>query len=493
MDPNASFKTSLSAWILGIFCFAVGLAGGRTFATSRVGIELFSDPTGTLEVFSSSGALDSRNPFFHVLGTNGRTCESCHVASDAYTITPPHIQQRFAASNGADPLFRPVDGSNCPDSPGVNSNPPDPAAYSLLLNKGLIRVGMAIPANAQFTVSVVSDPYGCAQTTDSTGRVRLSVYRRPLPSTNLRFLSAVMFDGRETLKPLNDPATYRANLEFDLADQARDAIMTHEQGVTPPTQDLLKQIVDFEIATYSAQQADNSAGPLVSQGAKGGPVYLSSVPYYPGINDSLGGNPTGAEFNPNTFTLFNVWQNLTSHTPSAAARASVARGQAIFDTAPLLIQDVKGLNDALGVATINGTCSTCHDAINSGGHSLPVPLDIGIASVATGSSGPLNEALGELHPPLVPVYDLTCSTNLGGPLNFTVRTTDPGRALVTGRCADIGKVKGPVLRGLAGHAPYFQNGAADTLEQVVDFYNDRFQMGLTANEKADLVNFLRSL
>jgi cytochrome c peroxidase len=493
MEPNASFRTSLSAWILGILCFAGGVAGGRTFATSRVGMELFSDPTGTLAVFSSNGALDSRNPFFHAQGTNGRSCETCHIATDAYTITPPHIQQRFAATNGTDPLFRPVDGANCPNSPGVNSNPPDPSAYSLLLNKGLIRVGMAIPANAQFTVSVVSDPYGCAETTDSMGHVHLSVYRRPLPSTNLRFLSAVMFDGRETLKPLNDPATYRANLESDLADQARDAIMTHEQGAAPPTQDVLKQIVDFEIATYSAQQTDNSAGPLVSQGADGGPVYLSSVPYYPGINDSLGGNPTGAEFDPNAFTLFSAWQNLASRTPSAAARASVARGQAIFNTAPLFIQNVKGLNDALGVATIQGACSTCHDAINSGGHSLPVPLDIGIADVPTDPSDSPSDALGELDSPLVPVFDLTCSTALGGPSNFTVRVTDPGRALITGHCADIGKVKGPVLRGLAGHAPYFQNGAADTLEQVVSFYNERFQMGLTANEQADLVNFLKSL
>src|SRR5512143_668247 len=192
MDRHASFKTALTPWVLIAFCFAAGLAGGLTFATSQVGIELFSDPTGTLAVFSSNGGLDSRNLFSRPLGTNGRSCESCHMASDAYTITPPHIQRRFAVSRGIDPLFRPVDGSNCPDSPGVNANPPDPSAYRLLLSKGLIRVGMPIPANAQFTVSVVSDPYGCAEITDSTGHVKLSVYRRPLPTTNLRFISAVM-------------------------------------------------------------------------------------------------------------------------------------------------------------------------------------------------------------------------------------------------------------------------------------------------------------
>jgi cytochrome c peroxidase len=54
-------------------------------------------------------------------------------------------------------------------------------------------------------------------------------------------------------------------------------------------------------------------------------------------------------------------------------------------------------------------------------------------------------------------------------------------------------VKGPILRGLAARAPYFHNGAAATLEQVVAFYNLRFQMGLTASEMADLVAFLKTL
>jgi len=67
-----------------------------------------------------------------------------------------------------------------------------------------------------------------------------------------------------------------------------------------------------------------------------------------------------------------------------------------------------------------------------------------------------------------------------------VLTTDPGRALVTGKCADIGKTKGPILRGLAARAPYFNNGSGATLTDVVNFYDKRFSIGLTAQEKADL-------
>ena len=74
-----------------------------------------------------------------------------------------------------------------------------------------------------------------------------------------------------------------------------------------------------------------------------------------------------------------------------------------------------------------------------------------------------------------------------------VHTTDPGRAMITGRWADIGKFKGPILRALAARAPYFHNGSAVTLEEVIDFYDVRFNVGLTNQERADLAAFLRAL
>jgi cytochrome c peroxidase len=74
-----------------------------------------------------------------------------------------------------------------------------------------------------------------------------------------------------------------------------------------------------------------------------------------------------------------------------------------------------------------------------------------------------------------------------------VKTLDPGRALVTGACRDIGKIKAPVLRGLGGRAPYFHNGSATTLMEVVEFYNARFQIRLAPQEKSDLVAFLSTL
>jgi cytochrome c peroxidase len=65
--------------------------------------------------------------------------------------------------------------------------------------------------------------------------------------------------------------------------------------------------------------------------------------------------------------------------------------------------------------------------------------------------------------------------------------------MITGNCADIGKFKGPVLRGLAARAPYFHNGSAATLEDVVEFYDQRFGIGLTDQQKSDLIAFLNAL
>jgi len=74
-----------------------------------------------------------------------------------------------------------------------------------------------------------------------------------------------------------------------------------------------------------------------------------------------------------------------------------------------------------------------------------------------------------------------------------VTVTAGGRALITGKWADIGKTKGPVLRGLASRAPYFHNGSGSTLADVVTFYNTRFNIGFTAQEQADLIAFLNAL
>jgi cytochrome c peroxidase len=444
------------------------------------------DSSGVVESFSLTAPTDtSQHPFFQSLGTNGRACATCHEPRSAWSVSATSIRRRFAISRGKDPIFRVNDGATC-DTDDVSTLAAKLSAYSLLLSKGLIRISLPLPTTQlgsnpplppDFSITSVKDPYSC--TSLSSASPSISVYRRPLPAANL-FLTqctqsdpscaplSIMWDGREQ----------------SLESQATDATLGHAQAQSSPTDDQLAQIVNFESNVFDAQAFDFKAGLLSVDGATGGPIFLSQLDFYIGINDSL-----SPGFDPTVFTLFSAWENLSASDHQDAARASIARGETLFNTKTFTITNVNGLNlepgDPFGQSgPIAGTCTTCHDSPNVGNHSLKLALDIGIADA------------GVKAPPVVnisglPVFTVRC---ISGPLqgqSFTV--TDLGRAMTTGKCADVGKVKGPILRGLAARAPYFHNGSAASLDDVVKFYNRRFNIGFTAQEKKDLVAFLRAL
>jgi len=412
---------------------------------------------------------DPGNPFFQSLGTNGRSCHTCHEPQTGMTLTPARALLRFDETRGTDPLFRPNDGSVSPLA-DVSTVGARRRAYALLLDRGLIRVGIGIPSNAEFELQAVSDPYGYASARE------LSLFRRPLPAANLRFLSTVMWDGRETFKDPSQPNGF-ATIHFDLADQANSATTGHAQG-QPLSGDQRDAIVAFEMQVFTAQRFDFRAGMLDLDGAQGGPAPLITQEYYFGINDPLGADPAG--FNPVAMTAFKAWEGATGRPHGQAdARAAIARGEVVFDTRPISITGVSGLNDDLGLATIPGTCTTCHDTPNSGNHSVPAPLRIGTSEV---------DPVGGLDASGLPVYTLRKLST-----GETVRVTDPGRALITGKWKDIARIKGPILRGLASRAPYFHNGSARTLHDVVQFYDVRFALQLTEQDKADLEAFLAAL
>ncbi|MEO8836007.1 MAG: cytochrome C [Caldimonas sp.] len=450
------------------------------------GRERHRNPSGVALTISATGRIDRSNPFFTSIGTNGRTCETCHQAREGWSVTPRGIRERFEATRGTDPIFRTNDGSNSPRA-DVSTPRARRAAYSMLLGKGLIRVGMPMPASAEFDLVAVDDPYGYASAAE------LSLFRRPLSATNLRFLSTVMWDGRETFAdPASTDCLYGttacfASVRFDLLHQAGAATDGHAQAVVGSLTDAERQaIVSFELGLTTAQVRDDAAGRLMVHGATGGPLALQAQPFWFGINDTLVGDyRSHAAFTPEVMKLFDAWQ---SYIPDdrrsdaegrdrdiAVARRAVARGQALFNSKPIAIVGVKGLNDALGVAVIPGTCTTCHNSPNAGDHSVPLPLDIGVAAASR-------------RTPDLPLYTLRNRTT--GELS---RTSDPGRALITGRWQDIGKFKGPTLRALAARAPYFHNGSATNLHEVVRFYDERFGIGFTQQEKDDLVAFLKAL
>ena len=467
----------------------------------------FGNPSGASETYSSTGGgIDLTGPFFQSMGTNGRSCATCHQPSDGMSVSTASVQQRFALTQGQDPIFRTVDGSNCNHSVDVSTLAGRQAAYSLLRTRGLIRIALAVPANADYRVVSVNNQYGCIESDV------ISMYRRPLPSTNLRFLSAVMFDGRESTPATGTTkilyANYPNSLLNDLAHQSVDATNIHAQGDgTRPTPAEQQQIVNFEMSLFTAQIIDNYAGRLDAKDVTGGPLPLVTQPFFISANSSVhflvsdfeqpGGlvTPGDGQFTPAIFNPFDPWTQM----PSKSPRAAVARGQAIFNSKPINITGVSGINDdvsagglvAGGVASLQGTCGTCHDTPNVGNHSFPTPLDIG-----TGDPTPANPSvnLGGLDLTSLPAITV-CKKDpaTGLPTSTCTTTTDLGQALIDGRFDHVGKIKGPILRGLSARAPYFHNGSAQTLLDAVHFYESRFGLVLTPQEESDLVAFLSVL
>ena len=436
--------------------------------------------SGILATYTTAGFIDEANPFFRPMG-NGRSCASCHQASDGWSLTPHTVKLRFDQSNGTDALFSAHDGANSPAA-DVSTVEARRSAYSMLLSKAVIRMSLPVPENAEFELAAVDDPYGYASAS------ALSLFRRPLPAANLKFLSTVMWDGRETYK---DPQSSNclagttecySDLDVNLSHQAANAVIAHAQTANELSAEDKAAIVNFQKGLFTAQLTDNRAKSLTGAGAKGGPLALADTAFYFGINDRQNGDyRTQEPFTARAMTLFDAWNTSSSladpDTPSSeidevtAARQSILRGQVIFNNRDIFINSVSGMP----TASIRGTCTTCHSAPNTGSHSTPLLVDIGVAAASR-------------RTPDMPLY--TLRNKVTGEL---IETMDPGAALISGKWEDIGRVKVPVLRALAARAPYFHNGSAEDLLEVVDFYNTRFDMNLSAQEIADLTAFLRAL
>jgi cytochrome c peroxidase len=239
------------------------------------------------------------------------------------------VQARFNASYGTDPIFRLFDGATCPTD-DVATLAAKREAYKVI-DKVLIRIGLALPTpdKLQFEVTNVAEPYDCTTnpktglTSKTTGIV--SVYRRPLPSTNLGFLSTIMWDGREPT----------------LESQSVDATLTHAQANTAPTVAQQHQIVAFESGIFTAQNFDKEAHDLDALHTTAGPKALSQqlAKFFIGVNDPFEMNPTGAPFDSNIFDLYKYWQTLRGDSDETQERKSVARGEQVFNTIPIKIRE----------------------------------------------------------------------------------------------------------------------------------------------------------
>ena len=226
-------------------------------------------------------------------------------------------------------------------------------------------------------------------------------------------------------------------------------------------------------------------GLLDQRGAKGGPVLLSTH-----ANDA-------PAFGAPVFDEFDAWATVTGW--GAKRAQAINRGQKIFlgqggttgTRGQFTLSNVAGFNDAPGLppAVPGSSCATCHNFAQAGSD----VLERSQRDIGTGGHG---AAIG--GPPLskqLPICKLTRPPGsfLWDPTLTTVMTNDPAKALITGRCRDIGSRTVPSLRGLAAHEPFFIDGSARTLLDLVNVYDKRFAIGLTPQEKSDLVSFLEAL
>lgn len=458
-------------------------------------IATYPNQAGALTTLSLGGPLDTRgHPFFAPLGTNGRACVTCHQPADGMSLSVATIRHQWDASQGKDPLFAPVDGANCPDLPvGVASS------HSLLLERGLFRIFRPWPPRAgdgstidpQFDIEVVRDPTGCNTHPRYGLRSRepmISVYRRPRPIANVKYLTAVgfPFEPKNGLPLPLDPETGQplsGNLMADgrngtLKIQAVEATLTHLQAPSAPTRDQLRTLLDFEATLYSAQSHDRWQGSLTAAGAAGGPENLARF-----TAGALQGGPQPI------WSEFRSWLDLPPAASGDSAeqrafRESVARGARSFATKTFLIWDAAGITSMGFGNPVRNTCAFCHNMQHTGMDVAPGQVDLGTT----------NQPFADPSPEL-PLFKLTCRPGFRPHphLGRVVYTHDPGYALTTGRCVDIGKITIQQMRGLAARAPYFSNGAARTLRDVVDYYDRRYNIRYTEQEKQDLVNLMSVL
>ena len=479
---------------------------GRTLTATAT----YDNPYGRLSLLNTAGPTETKgHPFFEPIGRNGRACVTCHQPADGMSVSVDSIQARWRETNGTDPIFAAIDGSNCPNLPQT-----DPASHSLLLKRGLFRVFLPWPPKRtdgstiqpEFTVEVVRDPTGC-NTNPVYGLTStsptISVYRRPRPAANLKYVIAdgfgvstfIIKNGQpaardpETGKPLQMNMMADAR-ETTLLGQAVSAAVTHLQTEGAPSAAQLERIVAFEQQVYAAQSYSRDAGDLTEPN---GPPALGPLALAKGRSGVLGNNTSNF-----VFPMGDVWKALPRtgdpvRDAQNAFRESVVRGHDVFFFRTFWIRDAMHINTVGLGNPVKRTCSTCHGMHMTGMDTVNGWMDVGTTNLPWATEPP--QSPWNTDKPDMPLFKLMCRTAIAPHpfLGRVIYTQDPGRALISGKCNDIGTIVMEQFRGLSARAPYFSNGSAKNLRELVDFYDRRFNIQLSDTERQDLVNFLSTL
>jgi hypothetical protein len=569
---------------------------------------------------------------------NGQDCETCHQPQLGWSVTPEFLQDRFERTDGTAGQFRVNDTVTDPrvcGAPTASTSTADNAAnvnacaasmtlaqkhqaYRLFLDLGIHRIAIKDnPALDNFTLTGTSTsvdgtesfgtlPIPAGQDSQQPCSVQapggvgscvqtVSVFRRPLTTTNMFFASSILWDGRQnvcvepTPTPGLCPSAAQPIRTPLLVAQVSGAAQTLVLS-KPPTLDQEKMAAHLMTGIFTAMVQSHGAGSLTAHGATGGPEFLADLaegavgtqkpPCTPLVEASVANSGEGdappncaapgpGSTGPNSasppngrgFNLFLPFLparlQAGANTPAGIqaifsfcasrersesddeddggqGRIAIACGENIFNNRPINAPTVEfGFPDvilALGRDTSgqppsgffgssappNARCTVCHAAQDVADNPLPAfvaPLTPGGGVgqdptlfvggdtsakadpfCATNPADPFcttpsfNLPAFQRRTSRLPLYTLT-EKGTGA----TIKVTDPGLALIVHSFDQAGYQKPPVLRNLAARAPFFHNGAARDLDQLVDFYNQNFSINLSAREHNDLVAFLKAL
>jgi hypothetical protein len=281
-------------------------------------LEAAPNEFGIAETVHTTGTIDRTNPFFQALGTNPRTCETCHSAAQGWTVSSSVTLDLVKDSNGLDPLCNLVDQGTRPDA-DVSTNEARMAAFRVLTGRrALTRFTRTINPAAEFTLIAVNDPYGWSDTT------RFSGFRRPTPTANESKVAQTGWTSS------TDPFTNVLNF-------LPGPVRLHEQRdivANPVPIEVTQAAGNFMFGVIFAQAVHNVAGRLDENGARGGPANLLAQPFFVGITA------------PKAFDIYDAWASYQgNNTPMGQARAAIFRGQELF----------------------NAKCAGCHNTPNVGG------------------------------------------------------------------------------------------------------------------------------
>ncbi|HTS65402.1 MAG TPA: hypothetical protein VMH28_25450 [Candidatus Acidoferrales bacterium] len=379
------------------------------------------NPNGLSATFSTQGFLDLTGEYFQAQGSNGRSCATCHIPQNAWSVTPGVLRLLFDQTGGTHPIFNPLDADN--PNGDLSTVEARRAGYSMMLARGVFRRGGAPRAEREWDVVGVDDPHGFAAPD------RIVQWRRVMPAINFHLGSAtVAWDGGNTVG---------VDQLAGLVNQATRNVTGAQQGQPAPP-DVINNIVSFETSLSTAQLLSFSAGLLNAGGARGGPQELSQMTATAG-----------------RFDLFDAWID-----SPVASRASIARGQELFNSP----------NPGNG-----RSCNGCHSSANNGTNFENLLFDI-------------HTAAAEARTPDLPLYTIRNRVTAE-----ERQLTDTGLGNVTGLWNDLGKFKVPTLRALSARAPYFHNGIAAGLLDVVHHYEQRLNFVFTDQQRQDLLAFLGAL